>query len=86
MATTNRTKNIIALIVEVIGFAITAYTAYALITNLPEMFVAKIIIILVSLSIATITFCKQFDFSMDLAFALISLIFSLITLAIQIFA
>ena len=86
MTISNRTKNIIALIVEIIGFAVTIYTAYTLVTNTPEMFITKIIIILVSLSIATITFCKQFDFSMDLAFALISLIFSLITLAIQIFA
>lgn len=86
MTMNNKTKNIIALIVEVIGFAITAYAAYSLVTNTPDMFITKIIIILVSLSIATITFCKQFDFSIDLAVALISIIFSLITLAIQIFA
>lgn len=82
----NRTKNTIALAVEIICFAITIYTAYTLVTNTPEMFITKIIVILVSMSIASITFCKQFDFSMDLAVALISIIFSLITLAIQIFA
>ena len=81
----NRTKNTIAIAVEIIFFAITIYTAYTFLTDLSNMFFMKIIIILVSMSIASITFCMQFDFSMDLAYGLIFLTFSIMVLLIPIF-